>query len=69
MKKEKVIPCREVALLIRLREQYPGWSYQKIANELGVHYATVQGWILRKNNPIQLARGALRAFLSKFEIK
>jgi len=52
----------EVEMLKRFKEQ-SGWSYYKIAKEIGVHPQAVQAWIRSKSEPNNLSRKAIRAFL------
>jgi len=42
-----------------------GWSYHKLASELGLHDQTVIAWILGKSNPSPLALRVVNEFLKK----
>ena len=52
----------EVGMLKAFKEK-SGWSYEKIAQEIGVHSQAVQGWFNGKYKPNNLSRKAIRAFL------
>jgi len=43
-----------------------GWSYQAIAEKLGVHQQAVFGWFAGKWQPNNLSRQAIRKFLKKY---
>lgn len=40
-----------------------GWSYERLAREIGVHSQTVQGWFSGKYKPSLMAKRLIRAFL------
>jgi len=52
----------ELEMLKKFKEK-SGWSYEKIAQNIGVHSQTIQGWFSGKYKPSQLAKKALRSFL------
>jgi len=52
----------EIELLRKFKER-SGWSYQKLANHLGVHYQTLMGWFSKKNKPSLMALEKIRHFL------
>jgi DNA-binding XRE family transcriptional regulator len=52
----------ELEMLKKYKEK-SGWSYEKIAQNIGVHSQTIQGWFSGKYKPSQLAKKALRSFL------
>jgi DNA-binding transcriptional regulator YiaG len=54
----------EVAELAKIKEKR-GWSYHKLASELGLHDQTVVAWILGKSKPSPLALRVLNQFLKK----
>ena len=49
--------------LLKTFKKNSGWSYEKIAREIGVHSQAVQGWFSGKYKPNNLSRKAIRAFL------
>lgn len=53
-------------LLKKFKEE-SGWSYQKLANHLGVHCQTVVCWFLKGSNPSPMARERIRKFLRSIE--
>lgn len=52
----------EIEQLINFKKK-SGWSYQKLANEIGVHYQTVIAWFTKGAKPSPLAKKAIRRFL------
>ena len=40
-----------------------GWSFEKIAREIGVSHQTVMAWFYGKYTPNNLSRRAIKAFL------
>lgn len=40
-----------------------GWSFEKIAQEIGVSHQTVMAWFSGKYTPNNLSRKAIKAFL------
>lgn len=52
----------ELELLKEFKEK-SGWSYQKLANHLGVHYQTLMGWFSGKYKPSLMALEKIRHFL------
>jgi ribosome-binding protein aMBF1 (putative translation factor) len=52
----------EVELLKEFKKK-SGWSYQKLANNLGVHYQTVVAWFSGKYSPSYLAKEKIERFL------
>lgn len=55
---------KEVQLLKRFQEK-TGWSYVRIAKEIGVHYQSVVAWFAGRKVPGNLAGRAIREFLKK----
>ncbi len=55
---------KEVQLLKRFQEK-EGWSYVRIAKEIGVHYQSVVAWFACRKVPGNLASKAIREFLKK----
>jgi len=51
----------EVEMLKKFKQKN-GWSYERIAHEIGVHSQAVQAWF-RGAKPNNLSRKAIRAFL------
>jgi len=56
----------EVDTLMEFKEN-SGWSYEKIANEIGVHSQAVQAWY-RGVKPNNLTKNAIREFLRKHSV-
>ena len=54
----------EVKTLMEFKEN-TDWSYEKIANQIGVHSQAVQAWF-RGTKPNNLTRKAITKFLKKF---
>lgn len=52
---------KEVEELKKIKEEN-NWSYQKLAQELNVHYQTVIGWF-RGVNPSNLSKRIIRQYL------
>ena len=52
----------ELDLLRRFKKE-SGWSYQKIANHLGVHYQSVVAWFTTDREPSKLAKEKINHFL------
>jgi DNA transposition AAA+ family ATPase len=55
---------KEIQLLRKFKEK-SGWSYVRIAEEIGVHYQSVVAWFAGKKIPGNLASRAIREFLAK----
>jgi len=55
----------------RLREfkKDSGWSYQKIANLLGVHYQTLIFWLNETYKPSKHLRPKIEEFLNMYSYK
>lgn len=53
-------------LLKKFRKE-SGWSYQKLANHLGVHNRTVMAWFIKGANPSPMAKERIRKFLRSIE--
>jgi len=51
----------EVEQLRKIKEEN-SWSYQKLAQELGIHYQTVIGWF-RGVEPSNLSKRIIRQYL------
>jgi DNA-binding XRE family transcriptional regulator len=49
--------------LLRKFKKESGWSYQKIAVHLGVHYQSVVAWFTGKYRPSNLAKEKINHFL------
>jgi Helix-turn-helix. len=49
--------------LLRKFKKESGWSYNKIAIYLGVHYQTVVGWFTGKYEPSKMAKEKINHFL------
>ena len=49
--------------LLKEFKKKSGWSYQKLANNLGVHYQTVIAWFSGKYSPSYLAKEKIERFL------
>lgn len=49
--------------MLKKFKQKSGWSYEKLAREIGVHSQTVQGWFSGKYKPSLIAKKLLRTFL------
>lgn len=67
MTKKKKPPLKEVKMLRDFKEE-SGWSYEKIAREIGVTQRSVILWLKHDKRPMPLAREAIRAFLIKYGI-
>lgn len=52
----------ELKMLIEFKKK-SGWSYERIARELGVHSQTVQAWFSEKYKPSPLAKEKIERFL------
>lgn len=52
----------ELELLKEFKER-SGWSHQKLANHLGIHHQTIQGWFSGKYKPSKLAKEKIQHFL------
>jgi len=48
--------------LVKFKKE-SGWSYDRIAREMGVHTQTVTGWIQGKYKPSPLAMPKVEAYL------
>jgi len=48
---------------LRKFKRASGWSYDRIAKEMGVHTQTVTGWFQGKYKPSALALSVIEAFL------
>ena len=59
IKKERI---KEVEMLREFKNK-SGWSFEKIAREIGVSHQTVMMWINHGVKPMPLAQKAIRAFL------
>lgn len=53
---------KEVEMLKEFKKT-SGWSFEKIAREIGVSYQTVMAWFSGKYKPGNLARKAIKGFL------
>ena len=65
MKKKQLIP--EVLELQKLKEKN-GWSFFRLATELGVHPQTIRAWLRTQGTPARpsnLATEKIRHFLRK----
>ena len=58
-KKESI---KEVEMLREFKEKN-GWSFERIAREIGVTQQSVMSWINHGVKPMPLAQKAIRAFL------
>lgn len=67
--KKRMVKMKEKSELELLKEfkKSSGWSYQKLAHHLGVHYQTVIFWILGKRYPSPLALERIQKFLKSTE--
>ncbi len=52
----------ELEKLKRFKERH-SWTYGRLAEAMGLHYRTVEGWFLGKYKPGNLARRVIREFL------
>jgi len=43
-----------------------GWSYEKIASQIGVHSQTLMNWYKGSYKPSLMAREKIRRFLSEY---
>jgi transcriptional regulator with XRE-family HTH domain len=55
----------EALKALRKFKKESGWSYDKIAREMGVHSQTVAGWLQGKYKPSLLALPLVETFLKK----
>jgi len=53
---------REVEMLRKFKNE-SGWSFEKIAREIGVSHQSVMAWLNKGVKPNPLARKAIKAFL------
>ena len=53
---------KEVEMLKDFKKK-SGWSFEKIAREIGVSHQTVMAWFSGKYIPNNLSRRAIKAFL------
>jgi len=44
-----------------------GWSYQRLANHLKIHYQTIWTWFAGTRNPSPMAKERIRKFLKSIE--
>jgi len=56
----------EVKLLRKFKKE-SGWSYYRLATNIGIHYQTVYSWFARKRSPSHLALEKLQKFLRSIE--
>lgn len=59
--KERKEECQEVKQLRKLKAEN-NWTYQNLAQELGVHYQTVVGWFAGVE-PSNLSKRIIRQYL------
>ena len=59
-------PTKEVKRLMAFKQK-SGWSYQRIAQEIGVTKLTVMKWCTKGAKPNPLTRKAIKLFLIDFE--
>lgn len=52
----------EIKTLKEFKER-SGWSHQKIAENMGIHGMTIQGWLSGKYKPSPVFKKMLRSFL------
>ena len=62
MAKTKKEGIKEVEMLREFKNK-SGWSFEKIAREIGVSHQTTMAWINHNAKPHPLAQKAIRAFL------
>ena len=55
----------DIVELLRKFKEKSGWSYEKIAREIGVSMLSVQNWISGKFKPSRLAEKEINFFLKK----
>lgn len=55
----------DIVEMLREFKKKSGWSYEKIAREIGVSMLTVQHWIKGKYKPSRLARKEIEFFLKR----
>ncbi|MHB8093826.1 MAG: helix-turn-helix domain-containing protein [Candidatus Aminicenantales bacterium] len=55
---------KEIQLLKKFKQK-TGWSYVRIAEEIGVHYQSVVAWFAGRKVPGNLGSKAIREFLEK----
>jgi transcriptional regulator with XRE-family HTH domain len=60
-----MIDCPEIKALREFKKSF-GWSYQAIAEKIGVHGQAVVAWFAHKWQPNNLSRQAIRKFLKKY---
>ena len=53
----------EVIQLRKIKEDN-SWSYQKLAQELDVHYQTVIGWFTKGIEPSRMSKRVIRQYLT-----
>ncbi|MBA7520827.1 hypothetical protein ES705_12926 [subsurface metagenome] len=53
--------------LLKKFKKVSGWSYQKLASHLGIHYQTIIAWFLDQTYPSPMARDRIRKFLRSIE--
>jgi len=56
---------QDIVEILREFKKRSGWSYEKIAREIGVSMLTVQNWIKGKYTPSPLARKEIEIFLKR----
>ena len=54
----------ELDKLKRFKERN-GWTYGQLADAMGLHYRTVEGWFIGKYKPGNLARHVICEFLDR----
>jgi transcriptional regulator with XRE-family HTH domain len=60
-----MIDCPEIKALREFKKAF-GWSYQAIAEKIGVHQQAIVAWFAGKWQPNNLSRQAIRKFLKKY---
>lgn len=56
---------QDIVEILREFKKESGWSYEKIARDIGVSMLTVQNWIKGRYKPSRLARKEIEFFLKK----
>lgn len=63
--KETILEKTDIVEMLKEFKEKSGWSYEKIAREIGVSTLSVQNWIKGKFKPSRLAEKEISFFLKK----
>jgi len=65
------MPKKEIPELEKLKEfkEQSGWTYQRIAHLMGVHYQSCINWINGTYRPSPMAIEKIKVFLDKYSYK